>query len=78
MCSIFALACVLSSHNTLVYCTGQAAHSLSHGGIEYLSHNGEFLRDVSCKLERERSCYYRKLGSPRAGTRITEVTVLAS
>ncbi len=25
-----------------VYCTGQAAHSLSHGGIEYRSHKGEF------------------------------------
>ncbi len=35
--------CVLSSLSVLV----QAARSLSHGGIEYRSHNGEILRDVS-------------------------------
>ncbi len=44
VCSIFAI----------LYCTGQAARSLSHGGIEYRSHNRTFLRDVSWKLERER------------------------
>ncbi len=38
-------------------------------GIEYRSHNGEFLRDVSRKLERECSGYYRNLSSLRVGTR---------
>ncbi len=34
--------CVCSTFAS-VYCTWQAAHSPSHGGIEYRSHNGESL-----------------------------------
>ncbi len=69
------IVCVLSSLVCNLY---QAVRSLSHGGIEYRSHNGDF-SVMSRKSSRGNvSGYYRNLGSLRVGTKHHEVAVLAA
>ncbi len=58
VCSIFASVQLV-----------QAVHSLSHGGIEYRSHNGDFSVMSRESSRGNVSGYYRNLGSLRAGTR---------